>query len=397
LWAVGMVIALVALGLLVAKLYPSSMWETLSRERVASLIGIGVALTVLIVLLAIGGASLGWTGFGEKKLWDWLQLLSALAIPVVIAVGTLWFTDQQNDLQRDIEAQRAQAEQQLEEQRAQDEALQAYLDQMGQLLLEKNLRDSEEDSEVSTLARARTLTVLRRLDGTRKASVLQFLYESGLISAEDGPIVSLRGTDLSGANLREANLSGADLREANLSEANLRAANLSYANLGGDVDLREPNPFSAYLGGDVDLSRANLKSAYLRRADLSDAELDKANLSEANLIKANLESATLDDTDLSDAYLQEANLGGAHLMGANLKGAELRGGVWDLGGAELAYADLTDAQVTEEQLAAAKSLKMATMPNGQKYEDWLKTPEGQDWLNKYKKGSGDDGESTGPP
>jgi len=28
-----------------------------------------------------------WTGFGEKKLWDWLQLLSALAIPVVLAAA----------------------------------------------------------------------------------------------------------------------------------------------------------------------------------------------------------------------------------------------------------------------------------------------------------------------
>ena len=55
-----------------------------------------------------------------------------------------------------------------QEQRAQDPALQAYLDQMSTLLLEKDLRNSEEDSEVRTLARARTLTVLERLDPSRK-------------------------------------------------------------------------------------------------------------------------------------------------------------------------------------------------------------------------------------
>ncbi len=48
--AVGMVIALVALGLLVVQLYPG-LWEDVSREptamlkgRVATLLGIGVAL-----------------------------------------------------------------------------------------------------------------------------------------------------------------------------------------------------------------------------------------------------------------------------------------------------------------------------------------------------------------
>jgi hypothetical protein len=90
-WAIGLVVALVTITLLVVQLYPG-LWEDLSRERVAMLIGSGVALVVVIVLLAIGGASLGWTGFGDKTLWDWVQLLSALAIPVVLAAAGFWFT-----------------------------------------------------------------------------------------------------------------------------------------------------------------------------------------------------------------------------------------------------------------------------------------------------------------
>jgi hypothetical protein len=43
-----------------------------------------------------------------------------------------------------------------------------------------------------------------------------------------------------------------------------------------------------------------------------------------------------------------------------------------LAGADLSGADLTNARVTEEQLREAESLAGATMPNGQKYEDWLK-------------------------
>src|SRR5215210_8792897 len=81
-----------------------------------------------------------WTlrEFGGQTVWDWLHLLSALAIPVVLAVAGLWFTAQLDERQRSIENQRAQAERELAEQRAQDEALQAYLDQMSSLLLEKD-------------------------------------------------------------------------------------------------------------------------------------------------------------------------------------------------------------------------------------------------------------------
>ena len=150
--------------------------------------------------------------------------------------------------------------------------MQAYLDQMSTLLLEKNLRSSEEDSEVRTLARARTLTVLRRLDGKRKGSVLKFLSESRLIDEED-PVLYLAGTDLLGASL---------------------------------------------IGGE--LRRAYLSGAYL-----------------------------------SGAYLSGAYLIGAHLIGTNL--SEAIG--W-----------------TVEQLSQARSLEGATMPDGQKYEDWLKSKDG---------------------
>jgi hypothetical protein len=87
--------------------------------------------------------------------------------------------------------------------RAQDEALQAYLDQIGQLFLDKDRplrKESKEIEEVRILAQARTFTVLARLDGACKGDVIQFAYEAGLI-AGDGRILNL-----SGASLREAYL-----------------------------------------------------------------------------------------------------------------------------------------------------------------------------------------------
>ena len=49
-----------------------------------------------------------WTGFGEKKLWNWLQLLGTLAIPVVVAVAAAWFSSQQIATQTQIEEERSQ-------------------------------------------------------------------------------------------------------------------------------------------------------------------------------------------------------------------------------------------------------------------------------------------------
>jgi hypothetical protein len=110
-----------------------------------------------------------WTlrEYGGKPVWDWIQLLIVPAlIPLAVAgFGIIQFASQQR----------------AEDQRAQQSTLQAYFDQMSHLLLEKDLRNSEADNDVRTLARARTLTVLETLDSDRKGRLVQFLYEAGLI------------------------------------------------------------------------------------------------------------------------------------------------------------------------------------------------------------------------
>ena len=81
---------------------------------------------------------------GGKTLWDWLQLL---IVPLALAVIGFVFSIQQANRQDAIEAKRAHQAQMLEDQRAQAEqeiqakrteqaTLQAYLDQMGTLLLD---------------------------------------------------------------------------------------------------------------------------------------------------------------------------------------------------------------------------------------------------------------------
>jgi uncharacterized protein YjbI with pentapeptide repeats len=216
--------------------------------------------------------SKAWTlkEFSGKTVWDWLQLLGVLAIPLVIGIGGCMFNVQQDKQAQKIENQRAKAERDLAEQRAQDEALQDYLNQMSSLL-EKGLRNSDEGSELRTLARSRTLTVLSRLDPSRKTEVAKFLVEAALVQSVEGspPIVSLFGANLRGANLTYAELSGANLGYANLNEADLSYADLSYANL-NNANLNTAS-----------LSAANVGYANLSYADLSGAKLSKAYLTEA--------------------------------------------------------------------------------------------------------------------
>jgi uncharacterized protein YjbI with pentapeptide repeats len=259
-------------------------------------------------------------GFRGMTVRTWLELL---IVPLVL-VGIGFLFEMQQDARQDaleqqqqaLEDRRAKAERALAEERAQDEVLQGYLDQMGSLLLHEGLLNSELDSDVRMLARARTQTALQTLDPDRKFNVMQFLIETDLIQGMDGeaPIVSLAGAPLSDMVLRGASLSGADLRYADLSGADLRLANLSDADLNG--------------------------------TDLSDADLLFANLS---------------DADLSEVVQGEVVRSGADLSGANLRYADLSGA--NLEGAE---------GVTDDQLAEAKFLEGATMPDGQKYEDWLK-------------------------
>jgi cell division protein FtsB len=206
-------------------------------------------------------------GFHGKTVWDWLALL---IVPVVLVGFGLWFTAQQNQRQQQMENLRAEAERELAEQRAQDEALQAYLDKMSQLILDRKLLEvehghavHEQGDPVHTLAQARTSTAILRLDAEHNESVTHFLISSGLSVRSKDSARLLRGSTLSHAKLSGAHLPNADL-------------------------------------GDADLSGADLSNALLDNADLM-AHLPNADLSGASLIGADLSGAVLDNANLSGA------------------------------------------------------------------------------------------------
>src|SRR5215212_6943832 len=112
-------------------------------------------------------------GFRGMTVRGWLELL---IVPMVLVGIGLLFEMQQADRQLATENQ----QQELADQRAQDEALQAYLNQMSQLMLERKLLEAEQGGPVHTLAQARTSTVILRLDAEHNESVARFLIDSGL-------------------------------------------------------------------------------------------------------------------------------------------------------------------------------------------------------------------------
>lgn len=318
------------------------------RELILGTVIAGLIALVLVVFIRGYWVDWAWTGFGgrpvdekyqePRSLWDWLGLL---IVPLVLAAGGLLFSRAERRNDREIanrrnEEERRRAEERTEEDRKRaDEraqvdrelaadglrqaALQDYLDRMSDLLLKEELGASQPGDPVRNVARARTLTVLNRLesDGKRKGSVVQFLYEAELIKLP-APVVDLRD-----ANLRDAALSFAILSRSALNEVNLMNAELVGAILDG-------------------------------------ASLDRANLDRANLMWASLEGANLVGASLVGASLEGANLEGANLDGAWLVRA-------DLMDAGLVRANLTNATVSQDKLADAWSLRGATLPNGDKH------------------------------
>jgi uncharacterized protein YjbI with pentapeptide repeats len=323
-----------------------SLWlQKIKQQPVIALI---VLILCILVVTLIGGYVLNWdwTGFNAstaiwiakasgktaftevdeqvsaKTLWDWLQLLGVLAIPIVVGLGTVWFTAQQGKVS-DAENKDNQCE----------VALRTYIDKMSELLLDRKLRSSAADDEVRKIARVRTITILFQLDARRIGYVFAFLREVGLMSnIPNRSTVSLRQADLSKVDFSKADLSETDLGETNLSKANLNGANLNGANL-----------------SEANLSEANLSGADLSGANLSGADLNGAFLNGAFFNGANLDGADLNGANLNEANLSGANLSGAFLHGVFLHGANLRGA-----------AGIILAELEKN----TRSLQDATMPDG---------------------------------
>jgi hypothetical protein len=240
-------------------------------------------LGIVLVMLYIGLRN--GVGVADKTVWDWLDIL---VLPMVLAVGAIGYEsiERKRDEQR-AEDQRERELQIINEQ-AQAVALQTYLDQMSNLMIDRKLRATDPDSDERGLAQARTLTILLALGSDRKRHPLKLVAQLHLID-KGNPIIKLPHADLNEANLAEVTLIKVDL-----TDVDLRAANLTDANLRGTVLA------------DADLRGANLTGANLTGANLTGANLTGANLTGARVTheqlaaSVSLSQATMPDGSIND-------------------------------------------------------------------------------------------------
>ena len=395
-WARRIILIVVVSGVLAV--LAALAWPII--ENPSRLAAVNLSRFWVAIIVAATFSIMGFLVYfvANKTLW---QLLEILIVPLALAIIGFGFTTQQEARQ----AQQAERALALQEEGAQNAALQAYLDQMSLLMLEKDLTGSKEGDAVFTLAQARTITVLSQLNEESSKVVSSFLFASGLLwkpallagadlENAELPKVALPKANLADANLRGAILTDAvlidadfsatekvgedtthihipaDLTRADLTKAALQGANLSGCPLKG-ATLIGATLQSADLRS-ASLEAADLSHAALQDADLSSAVLQNATLTNAVFTDANLTDAYLSDAYLSDAYLYEASLSGANLSGANLRDAVLKNA--DLSNATLLEADLRGADlrgakgVTKRQLEAEfVKLENTIMPDGSKH------------------------------
>jgi uncharacterized protein YjbI with pentapeptide repeats len=335
-WSVGQALSALA-----------ALWSVLAPIVGAAVLAGTITLTVYLLWSSAGGSiqrpvviaifliSLVFTipGVAGATVSGSLGLAGGVLAALIALTGVMFA--------QSLNAYTAWISQRREVASARDDALQGFLQDMKELLVAEQPEQEMADDHKRAVVRAKVRTALLRLDGNGKGTLLRFLHETGSIkkaATDNGNLLpnELHGADLSYANLRFADLRDSDLRGVNLRSADLREADLT------DTDLRK-----------ADLNKADLSSETNHRTILAPVV--------AKLVTIIEDVASLSDTNLS---------------GANLSYAVLRRA--DLSDADLRDADLRDATGwTMEQLTAARSLEGATMPDGQKYEDWLKDKEGR--------------------
>ena len=157
-------------------------WMRLSPWRAAAIL----VLLIIIISLVTYGIRVILQENRSLAVLNWLNLL---LIPLLLGAAALWLTNSWRQTQLDIAR--------LRDERA---MIEGYFDRLTDLLLNKNLRQSNSDDETVRAARAHTLTTLRNLNPDDRGQVVRFLYESALLNAAE-PIIDLQAADLSKMDL----------------------------------------------------------------------------------------------------------------------------------------------------------------------------------------------------
>jgi hypothetical protein len=127
----------------------------LRQRSFSPLTNIVIITALLLFVSIIGGYRYNWRWIGvgqysippkgkrewhhRKTLWDWMQML---IVPVVLAIGGFWFSNQQRAAEQQQAEQRIQTDREIAADNQREAALQAYIDSMSEHLLRDGLRTS---------------------------------------------------------------------------------------------------------------------------------------------------------------------------------------------------------------------------------------------------------------
>jgi len=250
-------------------------------KKILSFVLLILFLVVLVLLTSWAcwpDDSPNWTGFGDreikvginpsKTLWDWLDLL---LIPLIIAVAGWYFSKTEKK-----------SEKAREKEKNQQSIRENYLKTITSLLLEHNLKESKRGDEIRSVAKAYTTTFLINADNARKGIILQFLFESNLISEK--PVIDLLGVNLSNSNFDKLKLINIEITGANFKNCNFRKSNL------------ERSIFCTSDFSGSNLSYSNLKNVDFTYCDMIGTKIIGVDLRETNI----------DGVDFSKAILKES-------------------------------------------------------------------------------------------
>lgn len=379
----------VAGGLLLALVNEANILQWLLTMVVGGVIGLAIGATMAFIY------KFEWSGFKDKNLWDWMQLL---ILPLLVAAGGL-LLDRQID-QR--EEDRAKIRSDQETLKLYYDQMKTYTERINPLLLRlsqikdiekgKKFQDKELDDIEESLIKVKpdletikslTLTVLDELDSEHKSQIIRYLYNIGVIRLEiprkitnsndkscsrtsrqgqDNYLyesaIQLDGVDLSGIDFINKKIKFVNFCGVSLKRAKFINSDLSYANI-NQADLSEANLDGAIFSGIEFDNVEKIDKKYRLAMTLKNNSRILQKLQEKDARQTDnfsreefeplLDGQKLSDygKDLSNVNLQEVDLSGVDLTGFNLEKS-------DLSGADLTKAKLHNATLKNVKLDRAK-------------------------------------------
>lgn len=223
--------------------------------------------------------------------------------------------------------------------RYQDEVLVDYTREIG-ALLEKGNGSLTSNRLTATLARVKTLNVLRQLDGSRRIHVVRFLHEAGQLSrAVEAVPLDMTAAELTNIDfakiswsrtVEEMSLTGAYLRNctfrgvSRIRNVKFTSARFHYVNFSSTI--LDQVDFSSTRFVNVDLSNANITMV-----NFSSSASIHTHFSVDNIWNSDFSLAKIWDADFSFTVFEKVNFSSSWLQLMNFSSSRLNGVTFSFG------------------------------------------------------------------